>query len=39
MKNNPNLPEKGKKQVRIDHRTIIFVNENIPDNVVIARYH
>lgn len=38
MKGKSMKPEPGKKQVRIDHRTVIFVNKDIPDNVAIARY-
>jgi len=38
MKQNSGLPEKGKKQVRIDHKTVIFVSKDIPDDVAIAKY-
>jgi hypothetical protein len=30
--------EKQKKEVRIDHRTVILVSKDIPDNVAIARF-
>ena len=39
MKKKSMKPEPGKKQVRIDHKTIIFVDENIPDKQAIANWH
>lgn len=39
MKKRSAKPEKGQKQVKIDHKTIIFVDENIPDEQAIANWH
>ena len=38
MKDSTILPSKGKKFVRIDHKTFIEVDENIPDEVAIAKF-
>lgn len=38
MKKKSIKPEPGKKAVRIDHKTVIFVNEDIPDEQAIANW-
>ena len=38
MKDSSILPSKGKKFVRIDHKTFIEVDENIPNEVAIVKF-